>query len=350
MNVYYILLFSLLLLSLLSANRYGKRYSSLLLFVGGGTLLIVAAFRDVSVGTDTLGYYLSFNNIHNEDITRVYSGTQYGWYLYNIFMHDYFNYSVFQFVNYLIIIVGFCYFIHKESQNSILSLLLFFLLCNYTTSFNIMRQYIAIGIVSIALTLMETHPKRFIVLILVASLFHFSALLCLVLFPIKKMLSIKNKKWVLITLAISFILGFFFTDALKALVSLLEVFSFLNEGVPQYTSAWGTGMARNIFSNLAINFMFILTYLLSRNKNSVYLRMYFLYILLNNAFGSAGQGNRIFLYFFLGIFIAIPDVLYNLKRPLYRLGYCITVLVYGLGYWYIAMSSGSGEVVPYIWR
>lgn len=350
MQVYYILLFILLFLTLLSIDRYGKHYRSFLLFAGGVALLIVAVFRDVSVGTDTLGYYLSFNDIHNEEITRVYSGSQYGWYLYNIFMHDHFNYFVFQFVNYTIIIGGFCYFFYKESPNSLLSLLLLLLLCGYTASFNIMRQYIAIGIILFGLPALKESPKRFTFFVLVSALFHFSALFCLILIPVQRKLSIKNKKWTLVLLVFSFIAGFLFTDVLKELVSLLDIFSFLNQGISQYTELWGTGEHRNVLTNLAINFMFVLTYLLSKNKESIYLRMYFIFVILNNIFGSAGQGNRIFVYFFCGVFVAIPEVLYGLKNPIHHAGYTLTVLVYAFVYWYWAMSLNVGEVVPYVWR
>lgn len=341
-NVLFVLLFFLFLLSY---TKVGKAYSGFLLTVAGISLFSVAAFKDPSVGSDSESYLNFFENIESLSDNRFYSGTQVGWYYYSLFFYKYLSFNSFLCCNYAIIIGGFCYFFYKESRNRLVSVLLMFLLCFFTSSLNIMRQYIAISIVVVGLTMINSSRIKFIVCVLIASLFHFSALMALLFLFAKDKISIASKKIVLSVVGLSFIVGFFMTNTLRPIMQHLVVLDSINSGVSGYVDQFGG--ERNIVTNLLINFMFVLTYICSRNRNSLYLKSYFIYIVLSNMLGSMEQGNRLFLYFHMGILIAIPEISRSIRKVAPRYIYNIVFIIYGIGIWYMTMNVNSGGVVPY---
>ena len=345
MIVYNILLGLLFFLYILTFSRYWKSHSLWLLIVAGVVLFSIAAFRSVSVGTDTESYYNYFYNIELLKDDRIYTGLQRGWYHYTLFFYRFFDFQWFLIANYTIIIGGFCYFLYKKSTNCVASILLFFLLYFFFSSLNVMRQYMAISIVLVALTFLDKNKLVFCGLVILASFFHFSALICLMFLFVQNRLSIHRQFYVIVFVVLSFLLGFVFENAMKTLVSQITIFNSLNEGAASYIEEWGG--ERNIVTNMIINLMFIFSYLLAKDRSSFYLKLYFLFIILNNIFGSAGQGNRIFLYFNVGMLIAFPEISSKLKNISLRGIYNLAYVIYAYAIWYVSISSNSGEVVPY---
>lgn len=345
MFVYNVLFILLFLFFLISYTKIGKKYSWILLIIAGACLFCVAAFKDLSVGSDSESYLNFFENIEQLSDNRFYSGIQIGWYYYSLFFYKYLSFNAFLFFNYAIIIGGFCYFFYKESRNYMASLLLMFLLCFFSSSLNIMRQYIAISIVLIGLTKINNSRIKFIICVVIASLFHFSAIAGAIFLVIKDKMNISNRSISLIIVGLSFLFGFFLTSTLSPIIQRLVVFDSFNTGVSGYVEQFGG--ERNIVSNLVINLMFVLSYICSRNRESLYLKSYFLYIVLSNLFGSMEQGNRLFLYFYMGILIAIPEISGGIKKAVPRYIYNVVFMVYCIGIWYISMNVNSGGVVPY---
>lgn len=343
MTIYIYILIILLLLWIFS--HLNSNYSNTFLYVGTLILIIVASFKDQTVGTDSLGYYQNFESIRFDSSTRAFSGTQIGWYYVNLFFYDISNYTVFLLFCYSLIYGSFAYFIKRNSNDKLLSLILIYLFC-YGASLNIMRQYIAIGLFCVAIDLLvRDKTKLSLLMIGIGSFFHFSILLMLPVYFIK-FFRIKNFT-VYIGVVSSFVIGFF-VNIMTPIVMSLSFLMALNEGVNGYLDSWGG--ERNIMTNLLINIVFTVSYFYSKNRNSFFLKMWFLYIILSNLFGASPQGNRIFLYLFMGMFIAIPNIKYQLKNwPNYTL-YISMILIYALGFWYVVLSSGQNEIIPYNFR
>ncbi len=343
MLVYSVLLLFLTLVFFFSLKKRKPIFlyiTSLLILFG------IAWLRDASVGTDTQTYLLQFENLELYDTTRYFTGIQRGWYYFNLLFSSYFNYDVFLFACYSIIIGGIGYWIYKESDNYIMSLFFFVLFMFYFGSFNIMRQYIAISIVFMAL-LHFKNIKIYVSLVLLASLFHFSALFAYSFLLINKV-KIGNIIFVLCTIIISFIVGFFYGDKLTDTINTLMWLARINEGVQGYLDAYGGG--RNILPNLGINSVFILSYILSKTKKNLYLKLYFFYIILFNLFGSMGQGNRIFLYLQIPIIIIIPWIYYRIKNRIIANAYLGYTLMYAAATAYISFSRNTADIIPYIMR
>ena len=346
MFIYNVLLGLLFFFYILTFFKYWKQHPLSLLVFSCLFMLLIAAFKSISVGTDAENYYFYFQNVEVLKQNRIFKGIQRGWYYYNYFFHEYLSFRCFLFVNYAIIFIGFSYFLYKKSANCITSILLFFLLYFFCASLNVMRQYMAISIVLVGLTFFNKNKWKFCVCVLLASLFHYSALICYSFLLVHKKLSLNKTFYVMLFIIISFLLGFTFTDWLKGYIEQISIVDSLNEGASSYVEQWGG--ERNIVTNLLINVMFLISYFLAKNRSSFYLKLYFLYIIFNNLFGSAGQGNRLFLYFNMGILIALPEISSQLKNFYIRNIYNVIFIVYAYAIWYVSINANNGDVVPYL--
>lgn len=339
--VTYIVLLCILLLFWIISNCY-PRSSSYLFYLGIIILIIIASFKDTSVGTDTLVYYDNFLFIQQYQDLRTYSGPQRIWYYINLMFNSINNYTLFMIFCYSISYGGIGYLINKQSKDRILSLILFFLFF-FGASLNIMRQYIAIGVFCIALYFLSNkNYYKYIIITIIASFFHFSTLLMIFL-PIIQFINFSKTKFIILVIS-SFIIGFFL-NIMNPIVMSLSFLMSLNEGAQGYLDSWGG--ERNLITNLIINLVFIISLYASKNRQSLYIKMWLFFILLSNLFGASPQGNRIFIYLFIGMIIAIPIIFKELYYPFNKILYLSIILIYGIGYWYIVLSSGQNEIIPY---
>lgn len=346
MTIYFTLLILLLIGWFLSRC---KGFNSNILWIACLTILIyIGAFKSLSVGTDTVNYYNFFRYIQSYKFSETFSGTQIVFYYYNLLIHNIANYNTYMFICYTIIYGGTAIYIKKCSSNSFCSLTIFYLLF-YLGSLNVMRQYISMGLFCIGLTyLFKNNIKKYLLMTFIAGCFHFSALLMLPL-AFLRYFKLSHNFTLLITIA-SFYIGFF-ANIMAPVISLLNIFAFLNENAAGYIRNWGAGDERNILTNAIINGAFILSYLLSKNKNSTDLQLWFLFIVFSNLFGAAGQANRIFLYLLFGSIITIPNVIKQTKdNSITHYCYISYISIYTFAYWYAMLSTGINGVVPYSFR
>lgn len=344
MEIYNALILFLLFCSILSIN---KQFASYLLSVIFVVLVYIAASKDLGVGTDTINYYSSFMNVEAEKNFFVYGGTQKGWYYINLFFREYLNYDLFLYFCYTIIIGGVCFYVYKCSKLPVFSMLLFFLLYFYCSSLNIMRQYIALSILLLGISYMKRSRYVYIFFVLVATLFHSTALFGLS-FMFVDCMKIEMKKVIVTLIVLTFVLGIFFADMLNTTLYFMQ--TLLGGGFRYFAYMDAYGGERNILTNLGINIFFLITYILARNRNELPLKMYFLFIILNNLFGAAGQGNRLFLYFQIAMIVCLPNLYYSLSNRILKYGYLFAILIYSFGIWNYSISANASEVFPYFFR
>lgn len=347
MEVYYLLfygLFSCFLLTLL--NSVNKR-SYIFLFLGIIFLLYFAANKSFLVGTDSYNYYVAFLNPYRYKDEGYFESTQIVWFYINVFLTENVNYPTFLYFCYSIILFGFGYLIIKKSKNYMFSLLLIYLLYFYLSSFNIMRQYIALAFIAVGFVYLADGRKIiYMLLVGLACCFHFSAFFMLCLIFVDRF-SISNKAFVFILLIISFMLGVIFNELLIPYVQIFGDVVLSNVG--GHTSAYSDafGGERNFITNFLFNVVFIATYVLYSSKNDFFLKLYFLFIFLNNLLGASSAGNRIFLYFQISMFIIIPNTFQCEKKSVYKWSYLLLVIIYAIGIWNHSLSNNFGEIVPY---
>jgi hypothetical protein len=217
MTTYIILLlcwgFFTLILNQLYKNRI-KYNNKIYIIMAGGSLFLLMSLRHVSVGTDLIGYYYEYLN------SELYLSLRHNELGYSYFNHFFRNIDV-NFQLYLSIIALITVFsisklYLKFSHNIMLSYYLFITLGLFGMTLTGLRQSLAIMITIFAYTsLMENKRLKFFILVGLATLFHNSAIIFIVIYFIKKIKITKRKGIVLYILTL---LSFFIKDILITLV------------------------------------------------------------------------------------------------------------------------------------
>lgn len=315
----------------------------------GGVMLFLAFSKSLSVGTDTYNYYLNFLNIKSYLFERTYSGTQKLWYYYNIVLKEFSNYDLFIFSCYFIIIFCFFYSFYKKSSNPVFSVLIFVLMYFYFSSFNIMRQYIALSIISVSYVFLTAKKYLiFLILIVLALGFHFSAIISLFAIVIMK---INNLKSICIytVVIVSFILGFYQNEIIKNLITSVSLDKNYDVmGYQNYFDYFGTN--RNILANIINNIVFVICYYLHKDRNDFYLKMFFVSTILDNLFGSAGHASRFLLYFYISILFVFPEVLKHTRTKMLSWAYLFFIIIYMSFVFYSRIINNESNVYPYTMR
>ena len=194
---YWVIILTVGLAFLLQGNRKGSTFYILLVCA---FLFLLLGFRDAnSIGGDRLWYIHYFEDLEGmqwEDYSAGKFGS-YNW-LFNTLIkvvYDYSGADYQSFVMLLAVIVMASVFrlIRKYSVSPVLSFLCFFGFLYYTLMFSALKQSAAMAIIMWAFdAIIERRPVRFVALVLLASSFHFPALVFLPAYWISKMRFGKN--------------------------------------------------------------------------------------------------------------------------------------------------------------
>lgn len=183
------IIFSMSLVFDLFSNKILKIFSLLIILL---SITYLYFFRDYSVGKDTYEYVRFFSEIINlNHIGDVIAYSQnnnieYGFaliiYLFSFLTYPPAFFAFFAFISYFNLLVFACYL----RVNLTLYILLFFSVSNYfLTSFNILRQNIALSFVILSLIYLFKEKKGiFVFFVFIASFFHYTSLVALFFLPI----------------------------------------------------------------------------------------------------------------------------------------------------------------------
>lgn len=179
--VYEIMTAIVLILGLISLNKYKLDYKKLFVSFAGIAFAVFMGFRSVRVGTDTLGYVGAFEE--SETLSFSFLG--------NVFREKeplYYalqalvrtvtdNYTVFFTIIAIFLVFSVCRFIYKYSANPTMSFIAYMSMMYFAFNLAGIRQTIALGILLFAMdAMLEKKPIVAILLVGLASLFHISSL------------------------------------------------------------------------------------------------------------------------------------------------------------------------------
>ena len=194
MAIYFVLAVFIYIYGNLYRANSSDRRRKIYLIVTFGALILVAGLRAPSVGTDLVGHYAKrFNMIGDYSWSQIPTfsatiGYEIGYCYFTRFLHVFSSdVQFFIFATSFLMCAAFGYFIYKESMDVILSTELMLFTCFYYRFMTMMRQGLAISIILVAYTLMNNSERRlkdyikFALLILLASTFHSSAILCILM-------------------------------------------------------------------------------------------------------------------------------------------------------------------------
>ncbi|MGN7763271.1 EpsG family protein [Paenibacillus sp. 22594] len=191
----HILLIVLLLLGGFGvSNIRDKKFKLKLVVVWSGfVLFLYGALRSINVGTDVNGYSLSYLQLQNISFKEIFLSN-------TVISRDPFFYYLLKILTYIntdpqfmivvttaIVIICLSVFIYKNSVNPLLSFVLFVGLRFYSFTLSGLRQAVAWSIIMLSYNFIkEKKPIKFLILVLIASLFHKSALIFLIAYPFAK--------------------------------------------------------------------------------------------------------------------------------------------------------------------
>jgi hypothetical protein len=208
---------------------------------------------------------------------------------------------------------------------------------------NIMRQMIAVTIVFYGYTLLEKEkPKHFLLSVLFASLFHYSALVSTcILFLRKRSLS---NKIVFVSIGISMLLGWL------GIMSRASIFKGI---VWQYSHHLDTQMRTDIILPLVLSFIlsvfFLFVYYSSTDmlKHSLWMKLFWVAVLFNNTLVCVITGTRVVMFFSIAEVLLLPMYLQKNKFNNILIPMSITVLYLGC-FLFSLLSIKSAASLPYV--
>jgi len=329
-------LFYIILIFLMFGVFVKPQKQNLYIFISFIVLFIISAFRDKSVGTDSLSYERIFSNIERGNEVR----HEIGWQVLNkliVFFGG--SYETLIIVTSLLVLLPVFFVAKKYSKNPMLTIFLFYSLYLYLQSFNIVRQTIAISISLLAIYYLLNNKKiLFYALILIASTFHLSAL---ILLPLAFLHRLPNTNiFYILAILLSIVLGLGFTEEItRYVIVLLKYESYLDD--LNYELRF-THFIYYIINNI---FFFFILYI--SQKKDILFKLFFVSFFVGNILGFISFSYRVNLFFIVGQLLYFPYLIYDnkIKQPFLLL---LLIIIYAFITFY--MTLGSGGVFPYLNR
>lgn len=304
---YYLLIFLPIVIYLIGLSK-GKKYNKTCIIMFFTILILLLAFRSIETGTDSKAYYITFNNISNLQFGNLlhYSDKEeFLFYVLNkIVVLIGGDFQCFLLVCSLISILPLLFLYKKEVNNSILMISLFLIVAPFSIFFSGIRQSLALGIVAIAYKFIKDKKIiPFLLLIVIASYFHKSAIFCLILYPLYHV-KITNK-WLIFIIPIMAFLFLFREQIFSIILQFISTSFYEAYNYIKPTGAFSILILLSLFA--------IYTYLLpdktKLDKNYIGLRNFLLMAICIQFFASINsQIMRINYYLLLFIPLLIPKV------------------------------------------
>lgn len=308
MLIYYFIYGIFILIGFLSLKQKNKK----ILYIYTIILILLFALRSERMGIDLhynlkYGYLGSFDYLSKlswkEILTNSYLNYEIGYRILNrligVFTH---NRQVLLFICALISIFPIGYVITKESKMPMLSFIIYMGLPSFVLLFSGLRQGIALGLVFLSINYIKQKKLiKFLLLVLIASLFHKSALVFIVAFPIYW---IKDTSIMRILSILVLIFMFLFR---------YYIFTFFNttfnlELIPDNNNS--------INLLLALVTLYIICSLFNTyqfKKISGYLNIFYCSCVIQVFGGLFGLALRVGYYFMIILVLLLPDILSNLS-------------------------------------
>lgn len=317
------------------------------------SLSILYYFRDFSIGLDTYTYVGIIDDVFQIDTLKgvVDYSASYNIELGFVFFIYFLGFlgissSLVFFVSAILIYINLFLSLKAVKINSVLYFSAFFSYCSiFLWSFNILRQMIAVSFVILAVGfLLNSSYRKFILFILLASLFHYSAIVGLLFYFIFRYLDFffKFKWWLVVFIC------------LISKFILLAVVSYY----PRYAS-YGAGDTANSISIFLFSFYFFIFLVLGLaskfiNKKLVeyklFVSIFSMYIGLQLAFMINGISTfgttRLLIYFLWPSVFIIGIFLINLKQSIRYIVNCLLFLLFTFYFLYSLNSSGY-DYIPF---
>lgn len=335
----YFFLFAIWFFSSMMNEKKGRWFSCVSSFL---VLWLIQSFRSIHTGTDLHSYIPYFyHSVHMNIGEYVQLNFEWGYQIYTQLVSHYIssNENVYLAITSLLLLAPVTYIIYKYSKNTSLSFIIFASFLIYLFSFSGLRQAIAIGITTLSYDFIARKKLiPFILLVLIASLFHTSAVLFIIAYPLCNYLRLTAKKYILIGIICT---GGLF--AIKSIAIWLVELLFSEGKYIHYLEKETTGAYMLM---LALLLLFIFTFF-GKSKQLEHLRpLIFAGILFQSLGLLSSSATRLAYYFFIFLFLALPAVT-DARPKSERSIFNIAIAAFMVFFFFYTTGEGTMGVVPY---
>lgn len=348
----YIGIFLIAGLLLIESDKKHTKFLKVRYFVSMSLLISLSTLR-YGVGTDYFTYkrmYVRLSSMSLGEYIDTNGVNEIGIYLLNKIARLLGGYHMFLFLTATIILSCIYYVLYREKEKVSITIgIILFLFLHYATSFNIIAQYIAVSIVFIGYKfVIEQEGKKFFVTVLLASLFHNTALLVLPIYLIwsKKKNKLIHPALLILIVGIFILLVFNYQKIIEFLATLqgMEMYGI-------YTEVKVTGSNRDLFVKLLIFLIVLIRYrklILYDNCNKLYILLMFLNIIFAFTGFTSPFIKRMGLYFeivqifVLSSFIETFEIKKEKRVIIYASILC-SILLFVLIFYVL----GQANIIPY---
>lgn len=292
--------------------------------------------RECKFGTDTYVYTAVFRRIRDEmnsvkDHSIAYNMERCFVLLCFFISRVFFSEKIFLFIISFFIYLSFTLFIISNCRESNFLNICYAIVCfvffgTFFSTTNLMRQYIAISIILFSYRQLSLKKYlNFYLLIILASLFHTTALICLFL-PLVKLLKINIKTLWLYFFVLIF-LGAFATKILEIGINIIfsQYASYLTNSMYGIQSGIKLGPLLNLSVEMILSYMFYKNCDFSDKKTELFFKIFLCSSLFTACSLKFTQIGRISAYFSPALFILIAKAKRN---SLFYLTLCILLFYY----------------------
>ena len=341
MNIFIVSFFVILILGEICKKQYnGKK----IFCIGSGTIyFLIAALRSSHVGGDSFNYRGMFELLVDKNIEFAFAYSEKDPVFYVLLsllgkVTD--NYSVFFAIVAALFTITVWVYIYKYSDDPVLSVIVLLAFNLYQFSLTGMRQTIAMSFVVLAI--MAVHEEKKIIpyiWVLIASLFHLSALMCLII-PI--LCKIRLSTVAIRIAAIPLVICFVFRNSIAGI--LVGLVSERGYGIDLSTS--GYTMMLVIFILFFMAALFVEEYAYFDEKYHISYMLLIVAVFFETLVTAQNIFFRIAFYFLIVLITVVPNVaeraINENSRKILKAGLYVVLSVQ-----YLFYTVGSCNVLPY---
>lgn len=314
-------------------------------------LFFISAFRSVNIGNDTSEYVRLFNFFGTENnILELSTRFEIGYVVFNKILYSLSSNHLILFIVTSLFIIGvWMIFIYKNSNMVWISVFLFINLRIYYFTLSGLRQAISMAILLISYKfLKERKFVPFLSLILIASLFHSSALIFLIVYPLSKIKF--NRRFLTVQTIVGILIFVAFDSFINIIFMLFPQYQHYASGV-YFTGDVQIASVLNFLVLLIILLLGIFTlnqrdrqglidsnYIKTKNKTpninekNILLHIISLGTLTYFAAINANMLDRIGIYFLMFSIIFIPKAIENISDQKLKILTTYLILIFVLAY------------------
>ncbi len=334
MNYYYLLLIIIFIFTWIWALFKGtediKKNPKYLFFVFM-ILTFFISFRSINVGVDAQSYKEIFYDISKCNFLDVYNYDRYevGYkYLCKIFSLVWNNYQFFLSSVSIFQMIAVYNFIKNNSKNYAISSFIFITFETYIFFFGILRQGLALAILLFSIKyLKENKVFKFIILVLIASLFHKTAGVFIIAYPLKYLKI--NKISIIIFSVLCFITLLFGKEIINFILSFIY-----KPASIKFNSGEGYKLLLLMYSICIIGYILKNKLILQNKNNILFLEILMLGTLIQCLSPTFKNVGRLVIYFFPFIDILLANIFEVIECKKYKIAlFCLMIISLSMFYY-----------------